>query len=190
MASGTLALDLLPRREDLPGDGWRMIGASAAGQGDEGAELFDCVGPTFPRDEEIVSTGESARFVQPPRRLLYAVSVEFDAAETTARAVQILQGDAFAACLGRSVAADLAADSSNAELLDVEVLPVVATAGCRGSRLSFTAGGEHGIMAVHLDLVTITVDEAAAVLWLGDTDHPFPGDERDHVIDRIMERVR
>lgn len=190
MASGTPALDLLPRREDLPGDEWHMIGASAWGQGDEGAELFDCVGPTFPRDDEIVSTAESARFVQPPRRLLYAVSVEFDAPGTTSRAADILRGDAFAACLGRSVAADIAADASNAELLDVEVLPVVAAGGCRGSRLSFTAGGEHGIMAVHLDLVTITVDRAAAVLWLGDTDHPFPGEERDHVIGRILERVR
>lgn len=189
MDAASPVLDLLPRREDLPGPDWRMIGAPAAGQGDEGAELFDCVGPAFPRNDEIVATGESARFLQPPRRLLYAVSVEFDTPATTSRAATILRGDAFATCLGRSVAADLAASPTEAELLEVDVVPITAAAGNTGSRLSFTAGGDHGVLAVHLDLVTLTVARAVSVLWLGDTDHPFPADERDHVITRILERT-
>lgn len=185
----SLVLDLLPRRDDLPGDGWRMVGGPVAGAGDEGTELFDCVGPEFPRDEEVIATGESARFVHPPRKLLYAVSVEFDSPATTARAANILEGEPFARCLGRSVAADLAATPTDAELLEVHVTPVAATRGTVGNRLSFTAAGEHGVLAVHLDVVVLAVELGVSVLWLGDTDHTFPADERDHVIGKVLDRT-
>ena len=175
---------VVPADADLPGVGWLAIDDGFTGDGGDGpGALLDCVGPGFP-DDAIVDTAASPHFVRPPGRLVHGLGVAFDSVDAALGAETILASAEFAACLGRSVAADLAAGATDAELLDVEV---VATAA--GHRASFTGGDEHGVRAVHLDIVTIRVDAAAGALWCGDTGAPFPSDDVAHLVASIRRRA-
>lgn len=156
---------------------------AAHGGSDEVAELFDCVGPAFPNDE-VVSTAASPHFVQPPRRLLHGFGVAFAHVGAADQARSILAEQAFAECLGRSVAADFEAEETSAELLAVDVAPTSA-----GMRVSFTGGDAAGVRPVHLDVSLIQIGAVVGVLWCGDTPEPFDSATLSQVRAAILARV-
>ena len=183
--SPVLAHDIVPVDGDLPGEGWVAIddgfdGASGEVQADE---VFDCVGAEFPEDD-VVGTAASPHFVHPPGRLLHGVGVAFGSAEAAARATTILRATDFAECLSRSVAADLAAQPIDAELLAVDVHRTGS-----GHRVSFTGGDQHGVRPVHLDIAVLHAGTLVGLLWCGDTPAPFPTSDLDHVLERIRSRA-
>ena len=183
--SPLLAHDIVPVDGDLPGEGWMAIdeGFESRSGDVEATEVFDCVGAGFPEDE-VVGTAASPHFVHPPGRLLHGVGVAFGSVDAAARAATILCATAFAECLGRSVAADLAAQPIDSELLAVDVHRTDS-----GHRVSFTGGDEHGVRPVHLDIAVIRAGALVGLLWCGDTPAPFPAADLDHVLDRIGSRA-
>ena len=183
--SPLLAHDIVPVDGDLPGTGWAAIDEGfESGSGDvQAAELFDCVGADFPEDD-VVGTAASPHFVHPPGRLLHGVGVAFGSVDAATRAATILCATAFAECLGRSVAADLASQPIDAELLAVDVHRTES-----GHRVSFTAGDEHGVRPVHLDIAVLRAGALVGLLWCGDTPAPFPTSDLEHVLDRINARA-
>lgn len=178
---------VLPAEDDLPGAGWLAIddGFGRDPDGPSGAgELIDCVGPDFPAGEEVVTTGGTPHWVRPPGRLLHAMGVVTSGADAADRAERILAGADFAACLGRSVATDLADDpDSEAELLAVDTEPTA-----RGHRVRFTGGTSAGVRPVQLDVVCVRHDAAVGLLWFADTPGPFPADDVDAVLAAIARR--
>jgi len=179
---------LVPALDDLPGAGWSAIDGTlvdVAG-GESAAELFDCLGPTFPGDAETVGSATSAHFVRPPRQLVHGVGVRFErwARSAPERAASVLRSAEFAECLGRSVAADLGSRPDDAELLTVDVTDVPS-----GRRVTFTGVGPAGVVPVHLDIVVVESDGAVSLLWFADTPHPFPALDLAHVVDRLSARV-
>ena len=178
--------DVLPREADLPGPGWIAIdegfGSDAPGGATPG-ELIDCVGPDFPGDDEVVETAATPHYVRPPVRLIHGFGVRTTTVEAAERAEAVLSGRAFAECLGRSVAADLDASDSDAELLAVDVEPTD-----RGYRVRFTGGTGEGVRPVQLDVVCIRDGRAVGLLWFADTPDPFPEGDLDAVIERIRSR--
>lgn len=180
------AEDVLPREADLPGTGWVAIdegfGADAAG-GPTPGELVDCVGPGFPADDEVAGTAATPHYVHPPGRLVHGFGLVVASSEAAARAEEILSGPAFARCLGRSVAADLDASGSDAEVLAVDVEPTR-----HGHRVRFTGGTADGIRPVLLDVVCVRADRAVGLLWFADTPDPFPAADLDSVLERIRGR--
>lgn len=175
---------IVPADADLPGRGWLAIDEGFASTDDLGAagELFDCVGPAFP-DHEVVGTAASPHFVRPPRQLLHGIGVAFTSEEAATVATSILSSTPFVECLGRSVAADLAAQPVEAELLGIDVSTTAA-----GHRVRFTGGDEHGVRPVHLDIAVLRSATLVGLLWCGDTPEPFPPPDLDHVIGRLRER--
>ncbi len=147
------------------------------------AELFDCVGPDFP-EADVASTSSSPHFVRLPRSLVHGVGVEFVDEPAAERAEGALTCDAFAECLGRSVAADLEAQQLDAELLAVDVTSTTA-----GRRVRFTSGDEAGVRPVHLDIVVLRRRRVVSVLWFGDTPEPFASDVRTDVVERVLARA-
>jgi hypothetical protein len=183
----TRAADVLPGEGDLPGDGWLAIeegfGTSAGEEGFHPGELIDCVGDDFPGDDEILETAATPHYVRPPGRLLHGFAVLCGTEDAAERAVRVLDGRAFADCLGRSVAADLADPDLEAELLEVDVDVTE-----QGHRVRFTGGTSEGLRVVHLDVVCIRDDRAVALLWFADTPDPFPSADVDSVVERIYAR--
>lgn len=182
----TGADDVLPREADLPGTGWIAIDdgfGSDAPVGGTPGELVDCVGPDFPADDEVVATAATPHYLRPPGRLVHGFGVATTTAEAAARAEAILSGQAFAECLGRSVAADLDASESEAEVLAVDV-----EATRRGHRVRFTGGTGDGVRPVQLDVVCLRAGNAVGLLWFADTPDPFPADDLDAVVSRIEAR--
>lgn len=179
------ATDVVPVDADLPGDGWLAVDEGFGGDGTSGAvaELFDCVGPTFP-DVDVVATAASAHFVHLPRRLLHGIGVAFATSESADIAEEIFHDRDFAECLGASVAADLDTQPVDAELLGIDV-----SATTSGHRVSFTGGDALGVRPVHLDIVVVRLGDAIGLLWFGDTPEPFGETERSHVIERIRSRT-
>lgn len=177
------ATAVLPEDADLPGRGWMAIDDGFSGAGSDGpGALIDCVGPAFPEDA-IVDTAASPHFVRPPGALIHALGVSFDSDAAADDAAAILSSEDFAACLGRSVAADLAGGATDAEFLGVDVVPTIA-----GHRAHFAGGDDGGVRSVHLDIVCIRVGRSVGVLWCGDTGTPFPADDLEHVVRRIGAR--
>jgi hypothetical protein len=175
---------VLPIDADLPGVGWAAIDEGFATWSGEGpGALFDCVGPEFP-DDAVIEAASSPHFVRPPGALVHGLGVAFAAEVAASAAESILASADFAACLGRSVAADLDAGATGAELLDVRV-----AATPLGHRATFTGGDEAGVRTVHLDIVVIRIGLAVGVLWCGDTAAPFPEDEARHLLDRVRRRA-
>jgi hypothetical protein len=185
MTSGSVH-DVLPEESDLPGTGWFAI--------DEGfgvddptvttpGELIDCVGPDFPADDEVVETAATPHYVRPPGRLVHGFGVRTTTIEAADRAQAVLSGRDFAECLGRSVAADLDASDSEAEVLAVDV----ERTG-RGFRVRFTGGTGEGVRPVQLDVVCIVAHRSVGLLWFADTPDPFPEDDLVAVIERIRAR--
>lgn len=178
--------DVLPRESDLPGTGWLAIDEGFGSDDPAGTtpgELIDCVGPDFPGDDEVVATAATPHYVRPPGRLVHGFGVRTTTVEAAERAHAVLSGRDFAECLGRSVAADLDASDSDAELLAVDV----ERTG-RGYRVRFTGGTGEGVRPVQLDVVCISSDRSVGLLWFADTPDPFPGDDLDAVIERIRSR--
>lgn len=176
--------DVLPRESDLPGPGWVAIDEGFGSDDPAGTtpgELIDCVGPDFPGDEEVVATAATPHYVRPPGRLVHGFGVVTTTVEAAERAESVLSGQPFAECLGRSVAADLDASDSAAELLAVDVEPTD-----RGHRVRFTGGTGEGVRPVQLDVVCLRDDRAVGLLWFADTPDPFPADD----LDRVLERIR
>ncbi len=179
------AATAVPADADLPGGGWLAIDegfAAGAGEGGPG-ELFDCVGPDFPEDA-VVGTAASPHFVRPPRALVHGLGVEFDDDAAARLAADILAGEAFAACLGRSVAADLAARPVDTELIGIEVEATGA-----GHRVRFTGADERGVRPVNLDVVAVHVGRVVGLLWFGDTPEPFSATDLAHVIRSVRSRL-
>lgn len=178
--------DVLPRESDLPGSGWVAIdegfGSDAPGGATPG-ELIDCVGPDFPGDDEVVETSATPHYVRPPGRLVHGFGVRTATVEAAGRAEAVLSSRDFAECLGRSVAADLDASDSDAELLAVDV----ERTG-RGFRVRFTGGTGEGVRPVQLDVVCIRQERAVGLLWFADTPDPFPDDDLEAVVERIRRR--
>lgn len=177
------AADVLPRESDLPGTGWMAIDegfGSAPGAGGPG-ELIDCVGDDFPGDDEIVETAATPHYVRPPGRLLHGFGVLAADLGAAQRAERILAGRTFAECLGRSVAADLDASDSAAELLAVDVEDTA-----RGHRVRFTGGTEDGVRPVQLDVVCVRDGRAVGLLWFADTPDPFPAADIAAVVEAIL----
>jgi hypothetical protein len=177
--------DVLPRESDLPGTGWLAIdegfGADAS-QGSTPGELMDCVGPDFP-DDDVVETAATPHYLRPPGRLVHGFGVRTGDVGAAQRAETILSGRDFAECLGRSVAADLDASDSEAEVLAVDVESTE-----RGHRVRFTGGTGEGVRPVQLDVVCIRDGCAVGLLWFADTPDPFPAAAIDSVVDRITAR--
>lgn len=177
--------DVLPRESDLPGTGWLAIddgfGSDAPG-GTTPGELIDCVGPDFP-DEQVTGTAATPHYLRPPGRLVHGFAVSTTTVGAAERAEAILSGRAFAECLGRSVAADLDASESEAELLAVDV-----EATDRGHRVRFTGGTGAGVRPVQLDVVCVRAANAVGLLWFADTPDPFPAEDLDAVVARIQAR--
>lgn len=180
------AEDVLPRESDLPGTGWVAIddgfGSDAPAGGTPG-ELIDCVGPDFPGDDEVVATAATPHYLRPPGRLVHGFGVVTSTLEAAERAEAILSARAFAECLGRSVAADLDASDSDAELLAVDLVPTD-----RGHRVRFTGGTGDGVRPVQLDVVCLRDDRAVGLLWFADTPDPFPVEDLGAVVVRIRAR--
>ena len=177
---------VLPRESELPGAGWLAIDegfGSDALDGTTPGELIDCVGPDFPGDDEVVATAATPHWVHPPGRLVHGFGVATATAGAAERAEAILSGRAFAECLGRSVAADLDASDSDAEVLAVDV-----EATERGHRVRFTGGTGEGVRPVQLDVVCLRHDRAVGLLWFADTPDPFPVDDLEVVLERIRTR--
>lgn len=177
---------VLPVADDLPGSGWMAIDeavVAAHGGSDEVAELFDCVGPSFPADD-VIATAASPHFVHAPRRLLHGFGVAFAHVGAADQAMSILGERAFAECLGRSVAADFERYEAEAELLAVDTVSTDA-----GMRVSFTGGDAAGVRPVHLDVALVQVGAAVGVLWCGDTPEPFDLDALESVRSSIIARA-
>jgi hypothetical protein len=181
------AVDVLPGERDLPGAGWLAIdegfGPTRADPDLSPGELIDCVGDGFPDDDEIVESAATPHYVRQPGRLLHGFSVLCASDVAADRAVAVLDSWRFADCLGRSVAADLADPSFEAELLEVDV-----DATEHGHRVRFTGGTIEGVRVVHLDVVCIRDERAVGVLWFADTPDPFPTEDIDAVVERIYAR--
>lgn len=178
--------DVLPRESDLPGTGWVAIDEGFGSDAPAGAtpgELIDCVGPGFPADDEIVATAATPHYVRPPGRLVHGFGVATATVEAAERVEAILSGQAFAECLGRSVAADLDASDSDAELLAVDVEGTE-----RGHRVRFIGGTGDGVRPVQLDVVCVRSERAVGLLWFADTPDPFPPADLDAVLGRIRAR--
>lgn len=178
--------DVLPAESDLPGTGWIAIDegfGSDAAAGSTPGELIDCVGPDFPGDHEVVHTAATPHYVRPPGRLVHGFGVLTTTADAADRAEGVLSGRAFAECLGRSVAADLDASGSEAEVLAVDVDETGP-----GHRVRFTGGTGDGVRPVQLDVVCVRRDRAVGLLWFADTPDPFPADDLAAVVDRISGR--
>lgn len=178
--------DVLPQESDLPGTGWLAIDdgfGSDAPEGGTPGELIDCVGPDFPRDDEVVETAATPHYLRPPGRLVHGFGVCATTLEAAGRAEAVLSGRDFAECLGRSVAADLDASESEAELLAVDV-----ELTDRGHRVRFTGGTGAGVRPVQLDVVCLRDGRAVGLLWFADTPDPFPAGDIDEVVDRILSR--
>lgn len=185
------ALDAVPVDADLPGRGWMAVDEGFSFAADEGGpgDLLDCVGPSFP-DRAVVATAASPHFIRLPRALVHGIGVAFDSAAAAEAAAEILETEAFAACLGRSVAADLAAQPIDTEVLAVDVARLdPSTVGSAGHRVRFTGGDEHGVRPVVLDIVVVRGVDAIGLLWFGDTPSPFTPADRDHVVDAVSRRL-
>lgn len=181
---GSSAEQLVPVRQDLPGEGWLALDEPLDGPATTDAELLDCVGPDFPRGDEVLDSASSPHFVRPPRQLVHGLAVVFSSDPVAARAAKTLRGAAFARCLAAAVASDLGQTPDAAELLAVDVVPVDG-----GNRATFTGASAQGVRSVHLDVVVVGSGPALALLWFGDTPHPFPGPSRDHVIAAVAARL-
>jgi hypothetical protein len=180
------ALDVLPDEADLPGGGWLAIDEGFGSSREDfltPGELIDCVGEEFPGDDEIVETAATPHYVRPPGRLLHGFAVLCRTDAAADRAVAVLDSWRFADCLGRSVAADLADPSLEAELLQVDV-----DATEQGHRVRFTGGTEDGLRVVQLDVVCIRDERAVGLLWFADTPDPFPAGDLEAVVERIYAR--
>lgn len=179
------ATDVLPADADLPGTGWLAIdeGFESLGDGVGAAEAHDCVGPDFPAGDEVVDTAASAHYLQPPGRLVHGFALLAAADDGALRAERTLSSPVFAQCLGRSVAADLTAAETEAELLAVDV-----EATGRGHRVRFTGGTATGVRPVQLDVVCLRIERAVGLLWFADTPGPFDPDDVDLVLDAIRRR--
>lgn len=180
------ATDVLPTDADLPGTGWMAIdeGFGSAGDGaDSPGALFDCVGPGFPDGDEVIETAGTPHYVRPPGSLLHGFGVLVASDDAAERAERILSAPAFAECLGRSVAADLAAGDATAELLAVD-----HEATGLGHRVRFTGGTVAGVRPVELDVICLRRGRAVGLLWFADTPEPFPTDAVEAVVERIRAR--
>lgn len=179
------AADAVPADADLPGPGWMAVdeGFAASHEGGSPADLLDCTGPDFP-EHAVVASAISPHFLRSPRSLVHGIGVEFLTADDARLAALILSARPFAGCLGRSVAADLAVQPVDTELLGIDI---EATDG--GHRVRFTGGDEHGVRPVHLDVVAVHGDRVAGLLWFGDTPQPFPEAERVHVVSAVQRRL-
>lgn len=176
---------VLPRESDLPGTGWLAIDEGFGSDTPDGiapGELIDCVGPDFP-DDEIVQTEATPHYLRPPGRLVHGFGVATSNEGAAQRAATILSSRAFAECLGRSVAADLDASESEAEVLAVDLEPTD-----RGHRVRFTGGTGEGVRPVQLDVVCIRDGNAVGLLWFADTPDPFPTDDLDRIVASIRAR--
>ena len=179
------AADVLPRESDLPGTGWLAIDegvGSDAPPGSTPGELLDCVGPEFPEDD-VDGTAATPHYLRPPGRLVHGFAVSTTTVEAAQQAERILSSRPFAECLGRSVAADFDASDSEAELLAVDLEPTH-----RGHRVRFTGGTGDGVRPVQLDVVCIRNGSAVGLLWFADTPDPFPPDELERVLAKILAR--
>lgn len=184
--SGTRVDDVLPHEADLPGTGWLAIDDGFGSDDPAGAtpgELIDCVGPDFPAGDEVVATAATPHYVRPPGRLVHGFGVATTTDDAARRAQAILSGREFAECLGRSVAADLAASESEAELLAVDIEPTDD-----GHRVRFTGGTGDGVRPVQLDVVCLRIERAVGLLWFADTPEPFPAADLAAVVERIRRR--
>lgn len=184
--TGPSARDVLPRESDLPGTGWIAIDegfGSDAPEGTTPGELIDCVGPDFPSDDEVVETAATPHYVHPPVRLVHGFGVLTATLDAARRAESVLSGRDFAECLGRSVAADLDASDSDAELLAVDVEQTE-----RGHRVRFTGGTGEGVRPVQLDVVCLRSERAVGLLWFADTPDPFPSVDVEVVLAGISGR--
>lgn len=174
----------IPVLGDLPGEGWQVVELPDPGRaGNEPAELLDCVGPDFPRGNEVRASASSAHFLR-RRQLVHGIGVAFASVAAAGRAAEVLRGAPFAACLGRSVAADLAADPHGAEVLGVEVAP-----GGPPQRVSFAGVSSAGALTVHLDIVVVDRGPVVSLVWFGDAPDPFPGADRRQVVARLSARI-
>lgn len=179
------AEDVLPRECDLPGTSWLAIDegfGSDAPAANRPGELIDCVGPEFPEDD-VIATAATPHYLRPPGRLVHGFAVTTSTLVAALAAESILSGLAFAECLGRSVAVDLDASGSEAELLAVDV-----ESTDRGHRVRFTGGTGAGVRPVQLDVVCLRLDTAVGLLWFADTPNPFPAGGIEHVVGRILAR--
>ncbi len=180
------AADVLPTDADLPGRGWLAIDEGfedAAGRAGI-AETRDCVGPDFPSGADVLDTAGSPHYLHPPGRLVHGFALLAASDDAATRAEQVLTGRAFAECLGRSVAADLTASDTDAELLGVDVESTE-----RGQRVRFTGGTEAGVRPVQLDVVCLRLGRAVGLLWFADTPGPFDPGDADEVLARIRSRA-
>lgn len=179
------AADVLPTDADLPGTGWLAVdeGFSSSGDASGVAEAHDCVGPGFPGGDEVVDTAASPHYLHPPGRLVHGFALLAATGAAADRAEQALVATAFAECLGRSVAADLSASDTEAELLAVDVEPTR-----RGHRVRFTGGTHTGVRPVQLDVVCLRIGRAVGLLWFADTPGPFDDADVERVLDRIRGR--
>lgn len=174
---------MVPRDADLPGGRWLAIDEGFSAGGGEGpGAMFDCVGPHFPEDA-VVESAASPHFVRPPSALVHGIGVRFESSAAAVAAEGVLSGPDFAGCLGRSVAADLEHDTTDAELLAVDVAETPY-----GHRVRFTGGDADGVRPVNLEIACLRVDEAVGVLWFGDSPGGFPPDDIAHLVDRIRAR--
>lgn len=179
-----LATDIVPVDADLPGAGWLAIDQGFGGDGaDSSGTMLDCVGTGFP-EHAVVESASSPHFIRSPASLVHGLGVQFETDDHAATAHGILAGPSFAECLGRSVAADIEAGGTDAELLGVDLEETE-----HGYRVRFTGGSGRGVRPVNLDVVTFRARAAVGVLWCGDTPGPFPDADLDELLRRIRARV-
>ncbi len=178
------ATDIVPGDADLPGSGWLAIDEGFGIDGGAGpGTMLDCVGPDFP-EHAVLESASSPHFVRPPATLVHGMGVRFMTEDHAATAHGILAAPSFAECLGRSVAADIEADGTDAELLGVDLDKTA-----HGYRVRFTGGSDRGVRPVNLDVATLRLRTAVGVLWCGDTPGTFPDDDLAALLGRIRWRA-
>lgn len=175
------AADLVPGREDLPGVGWRPLDTGAQEPGAAPDPAW--AGPGLPGPEDVLETAASPHFLRPPHGLVHGIGAVFVDAGAADRARAALGAEAFARRLGRALAGDLAASGGPSEVLAVDL-----TTTDVGRRVTLTGSGPAGVVPVHLDVVVVGRGRRVGLVWLADSPHPFPPDDRDHLLRRLRRR--
>lgn len=175
------ATDLVPRREDLPGAGWRLLDPGAGGPGTAADPGW--AGPGLPGPEEVLETASSPHFLHPPHRLVHGIGAVLVDAGAAGRARTALATEGFARRLGRALAEDLVGSGGPSEVLAVDLSTTDV-----GRRVTVTGSGPAGIVPVHLDVVVVGRGQGVGLVWLADSPHPFPPAHRDHLLRRLRAR--
>jgi hypothetical protein len=205
-ASRELARQVLPRLEDLPGDGWHADeDGDADDEGeddpardpaaDPGVAPFSgaadaCLPDDFP--EHDVTAGAEVSYFRPGSAGIYAMSTVFATRKTATLAWTVLIREEFVHCFVASVAADVEA-SGEADLLGPVMQPsdfIVDRGGLRAATFeaTFASAGADALLPIIFRVAVLNAGVALVVVWAVDRGAPEASSEWDHVVERVSLR--